>query len=79
MSLIRQKKNGIPIDAAHVNILSAKLKKLKQEISDPTMIDKVFLDNQEELLIGNRKVFDLEKPYFLVLGAPQTGKSSLVN
>jgi hypothetical protein len=79
MSLIRQKKNGIPIDLAHVNILSKKLKILKKEISDPKMVDTVFLSNQEELAIGDRLVFDLEKPYLLVLGGPKTGKSSLVN
>ena len=79
MSLIRQKQNGIPIDEGHVNILSKKLGVLKKEICDPRLIDPVFLSNQEELVIGNKQVFDLEKPYLLVLGAPQTGKSSLVN
>jgi hypothetical protein len=79
MSLILQKKNGVPIDEGHVNILSKKLGMLKKEICDPGMIDPVFLSNQEELVIGDRRVFDLEKPYLLVLGAPGTGKSSLVN
>lgn len=35
MNLIRQKKNGIPIEQSHINILSNKLRKLKQEICNP--------------------------------------------